>query len=277
MALQRYACAVSSQAHIEAMKFCRPGVYQFQLEAHFVAHCAKNGLRQQGYPSIVGSGYDSAVLHYSRNSEVVKDGDLVLIDAGGEILNYTADITRTFPSNGKFTPAQRQIYEIVLRIQKELISMIKPTVLYSDIIARCSHLILESAINLGFINGSAVDIPTMITAKVQYAFMPHGLGHFLGQDVHDTTIYPKAPLEPGNVVTIEPGFYFNESAFQISLENEERKPYLKMDAIEPWIDSNFGGIRIEDDVLVTQDGYEVLSASCPKEIDEIEVLMFQPQ
>jgi Xaa-Pro aminopeptidase len=273
IALQKYAATVSAQAHIELMKFCRPGVYEFQLESKFIHYCSMHGLRLQGYPSIVGSGYNSAVLHYSKNSKIVADGDLVLVDAGGEILNYTADITRTFPANGKFNDKQRLIYGKVLAIQKELISMIKPGVLFQDIIARSGYLVCMTALNLGLVQGSEDDIPTMVAARVQYAFMPHGLGHFLGQDVHDTSIYPKEPLQPGNVVTIEPGIYFNESAIQSAMETVDKRPWLNMPAIQPWIDSNFGGVRIEDDVLVTADGYEVLSASSPKEIEEIEAIM----
>lgn len=271
-----HACKVSSEAHIRTMKLCRPGVFEYQLESCFIHNCMNHGLYLQGYPSIIGAGYNSAVLHYSKNSSMVRDGDLVLIDAGGEILNYTADITRTFPANGVFTEKQRLIYSIVLSIQKELIGMIRVGIHFRDIAQRCSWRICEAALKLGLLKGSESDIPDMIKAKVQYTFMPHGLGHYLGQDVHDTTIHP-GELEHGNVITIEPGFYFNESAVQASMAEHERARFINFEAIKPWIDSGFGGVRIEDDVLVLAhpDNYKVLTSDCPKEIEEIEELMKQ--
>jgi len=176
------------------------------------------------YPSIVGSGPNSAILHYVENNRLVQEKEFVLVDAGAEFLGYSSDITRTFPSDGKFTDGQKLIYHAVLNVQKTLITMIKPGLLWKDFTQQSSNLLLDELLKAGMVKGT---VEELYTNQIQRVFMPHGLGHHIGLDVHDTTIYPDGPLVPGMIVTVEPGLYFNPVLIDECLANEEKKKILE--------------------------------------------------
>ncbi|MBW7947549.1 MAG: Xaa-Pro dipeptidase, partial [Sphingomonadaceae bacterium] len=207
------------------------------------------------YDSIVAGGNNATVLHYKTNRDPLRDGDLVLIDAGGEMGLYASDITRTYPVNGKFTKAQREIYEIVLRAQKEAIAALRPGVRFHDVHKRTVEVLVEGLLRLGLLQGNLEEIARDRTRYA--AFYPHNTSHWIGLDVHDCGDYLGADgasvaLEPGNLLTIEPGLYIPAERSDVPAE------YRGI------------GIRIEDDVLVTATGHEVLTADAPKEIEEIE-------
>jgi len=252
----RSAGEISAQGHIRAMQVCKPGVMEYQLEAEILHHFAMNGCRQPAYSTIVGGGANACVLHYIENSEPLLDGDLVLIDAGCELECYAGDITRTFPVNGRFSSEQKSIYELVLKAQKACIDLAKPGVLWNDVHDESVRVLTEGLIELGLLNG---DLEAEIEAGSYRDFYMHRIGHWLGMDVHDVGDYKVdgdwRPLQPGMVMTVEPGIY-------IAADND------KVDARWRGI-----GIRIEDDVLITESGCEVLTAAVPKEIEEIERLM----
>lgn len=254
--MMRNAAEISAQAHIAAMKACQPGVMEYQLEAHIQHHFMMNGCAQAAYPTIVGGGENGCILHYISNSQPLKSNDLVLIDAGAEYQYYAGDITRTFPVNGKFNEEQRALYEIVLKAQLDCIDMVKPGTPWEDIHNKAIEVITVGLCELGLLEGA---LETLIEDGAYRAFFMHKLGHWLGMDVHDVGDYKVAgqwrTLEAGMVMTVEPGIY-------VAIDN--------LDVEERWRGI---GIRIEDDVLVTEQGCEVMTASVPKTIDEIESLM----
>jgi len=213
-------CAISSEGHNLIMKKSQPGLREYQFESLFQYHCSWKGCRQMAYPSIVGSGPNSAILHYVENNRLVQEKEFVLVDAGAEFLGYSSDITRTFPSDGKFTDEQKLIYHAVLNVQKTLITMIKPGLLWKDFTQQSSNLLLDELLKAGMVKGT---VEELYTNQIQRVFMPHGLGHHIGLDVHDTTIYPDGPLVPGMIVTVEPGLYFNPVLIDECLANEEKK------------------------------------------------------
>jgi len=255
-ALMRRAGQISAEGHIKAMQLCKPGVMEYQLEAEILHHFAMNGARQPAYSTIVGGGANACVLHYIENSEPLKDGDLVLIDAGCELDHYAGDITRTFPVNGRFSPEQAAIYELVLKAQKACIELAKPGVLWEAVHERSVEVLTAGLIELGLLKGTLSD---EIAAGSYRDFYMHRIGHWLGMDVHDVGDYKVdgewRPLEPGMVMTVEPGIY-------IAADNENVEPRWR--GI---------GIRIEDDILITAEGNENLTAAVPKEIADIEALM----
>ncbi|MDF3055106.1 MAG: peptidase catalytic core [Gammaproteobacteria bacterium] len=252
----RKAGEISAQAHIDAMKACRPGMREYELEAYLQYGFTKGGSRSPAYPHIVGSGANSCILHYSQNDDVVEDGDVVLIDAGAEYENYASDITRTFPANGRFSPEQRAVYQAVLNTQLAVIDAIKPGVLWQKLQEISEEFILNELIKIGILSG---DPQALITQRAWHRFYLHRFGHWLGLDVHDVGAYKVKgqwrALEPGMVLTVEPGIYI---------------PAHSKDVEERWWNI---GVRIEDDVLVTGSGCEVLSAKAPKTIEAIEGLM----
>ncbi|WP_261842569.1 Xaa-Pro aminopeptidase [Aliamphritea ceti] len=256
IAVMREAGRISAAAHCKAMQNCQPGVTEYQLEARLNFHFAMNGCRQPAYPAIVGGGENACVLHYVENSEALKDGDLVLIDAGAELDYYASDITRTFPVSGRFSPEQKALYELVLKAQLSCIDMIKPGVLWQDPHDRSVEILVEGLVELGILKGETEEL---IKSEAYRDFYMHRLGHWLGMDVHDVGDYKLAgewrPLQPGMVLTVEPGLY-------IAPDNTD-------------VDARWRGIgiRIEDDVVVTEDGCEVLSAGVPKQVADIETLM----
>jgi Xaa-Pro aminopeptidase len=243
IALIQKAIDATAMGDIEAMKSCEPGMYEYELQA-VIEYCfAKNGAEYQGFPSIVGSGPNSCILHYEANRRQMESGDVVVMDIGAEYHGYTADVTRTIPVNGTFSPAQRQIYEIVLNAQQEAIKEFKPGASPSTPSQRATDVIADGLMQLGIIKDKS---------EVRRYYM-HGLSHHIGLDVHDVGRYG-ATYEPGMILTAEPGIYIAEGS-------PCDKKYWNI------------GVRIEDDVLITENGNRVLSAGAPKTVKEIESLM----
>ncbi len=252
----RTAARISAAAHMELMRNCRPGMMEFELEAIFAHACARSGARQQAYSSIVGGGANACVLHYVENSARLEDGDLVLIDAGCEYDCYASDITRTFPVNGRFSPPQRELYELVLAAQDAAIRKVKPGNHWNDPHQAAVRTLTKGLVELGVLKGQ---VTRLVRQEAYRALYMHRTGHWLGMDVHDVGDYKVDGswrlLEPGMVLTVEPGLYV---------------PAGTKGVARKWWNI---GIRIEDDVLVTKDGHEVLSRGAPKQVDEIETLM----
>tara|TARA_B110000967_G_scaffold67006_1_gene69302 strand:- start:1062 stop:2375 length:1314 start_codon:yes stop_codon:yes gene_type:complete len=255
----RKAGEISAKAHIRAMKFTQPGHWEYQVEAEIIHEFMGNNCRSSAYPSIVGGGENGCILHYIENNHKLKNNDLLLIDAGAEYDFYAGDITRTFPVNGKFTPSQKALYTIVLNAQKAAIAAVKPGNHWNQPHEAAVRVLTAGLIDIGLLEG---ELEELIENHSYREFYMHRTGHWLGMDVHDVGDYKVGGewrlLEPGMVLTVEPGIYIRD------LEHIPKK----------W---HFTGIRIEDDVLVTKKGNEVLSALAPKEIDEIETLMAQSQ
>jgi len=238
------------------MKACKPGVYEYQLEAEIHHEFAINGARFPAYNTIVGGGVNGCILHYVENDQVLRDGDLVLIDAGCELEYYAADITRTFPVGGKFNNEQRALYELTLKAQQAAIDAIKPGRHWNEPHEASVEVITAGLVELGLLIG---DLPTLIETEAYKEFYMHRIGHWLGIDVHDVGDYRVGGqwrvLEPGMCMTVEPGIY-------VAPDN------AGVDAKWRGI-----GIRIEDDVLITKDGCEVLTSDVPKTVEAIESLM----
>ncbi|WP_392563014.1 Xaa-Pro aminopeptidase [Orbus sturtevantii] len=255
IAIMRQAGRITALAHIRAMQQCKPDMYEYQLEAEILHEFIKHGARSPSYNTIVGSGNNGCILHYENNSERLKNGDLVLIDAGCEFQSYAGDITRTFPINGKFNKQQKEIYDIVLRAQLKAIELFRPGVSIKEINDKVIRIMVEGLIALNIMRGN---IDELIEQKAYTQFYMHGLGHWLGIDVHDVgdykTVGRERKLEAGMVITVEPGLYINKDA-------DVAKQYRGI------------GIRIEDNILITQNGNEVLTSDVPKLTHEIETLM----
>jgi Xaa-Pro aminopeptidase len=245
----------SVQAHIRAMQFTKPGKWEYEVEAEIIHEFMKHGCRSPAYLSIVGGGENGCILHYIENNAKLKNNDLLLIDAGAEYECYAGDITRTFPVNGKFSPAQAALYQVVLDAQKAAIAAVKPGNHWNQPHEVAVEVLTQGLVVLGILKG---DVAQLIEDAAYREFYMHRTGHWLGMDVHDVGDYKVGGewrlLEPGMVLTVEPGLYIRDQA------HVDKK----------W---HFTGIRIEDDVLVTKDGCEVLTEAAPKEIDEIEALM----
>lgn len=256
--LIRKNCRNSAIAHRKVMEATRPGMWEYQAEAEIEYWFRHGGADDLAYASIVAGGNNATVLHYKTNRDELRDGDLLLIDAGGEMGVYASDITRTYPVNGKFSAAQRRIYEIVLNAQKEAIKMVKPGVKFHDVHKRTVEVLVEGLVSLGLLIGKPEEL---VKDRKNYAsFYPHNTSHWIGMDVHDCGDYflpdgSSMPLEEGNFLTIEPGIYISAD---------------RTDVLEEYRGI---GIRIEDDVLVTATGSEVLTAEAPKEVDEIEAIV----
>ena len=254
--IMRKAGEISAKAHVRAMKASRPGVFEYPLQAEIEHEFAMSGSVGPAYSSIVGGGKNGCVLHYVENKDPLRDGDLVLIDAGCEYQNYAADITRTFPVNGKFSVEQAAIYDVVLKAQADAIAMIGPGIEYNKTNEATIRTITQGLVDLGLLQG---DVDELIANEAHREFYMHGAGHWLGMDVHDVGDYKIEGqwrvYEPGMVVTIEPGIYIAPGS--------------------PNIDEKWHGIavRIEDDIVVTKDGNENLTSAVPKERNEIEALM----
>lgn len=256
VALMQRAADIAAEAHREAMRAARPGAKEYEIEAVVEYAFRRAGASGPAYNTIVGGGANATILHYVENSAELRDGDLLLIDAGAEYEGFASDITRTFPVNGRFTRAQREIYDLVLESQTRCIEMIKPGVTLDDMHTRSVEILTEGMARLGLLKGE----PSKLVEEGEYKkFYMHRLSHYLGLDVHDVGAYhleggPR-PLEPGMVLTVEPGLYVAEDSENIP-------------------DQYRGiGVRIEDDVLVTADGHRVLTGKAPKDAEEIESLM----
>ncbi len=279
----REAARVNNIAHIEVMKALKPGMNEYETKALFDYHQKKHGLLQPAYSGIHAGGVNSAILHYTENNQPVNDGDLYLIDAGYEYNGYASDVTRTFPANGRFTGDQAAIYQVCLDALNKTIDAVAPGVKMEELHLAACRIILHGLKDIGIVKG---DIESMMEENIFALFFPHGLGHFLGLDTHDVGGYPKGvdridrpgirflrvrrELMPGMVITIEPGIYFIPALLKPALENATQARFLNREKIESLY--NFGGIRIEDNLVITEDGYENLT-DVPKEIKDIEEIM----
>ena len=256
--VMRKAGEISAAAHVRAMQECQPGRYEYHLEAAIQHTFAEHGARFPAYNSIVGSGANACVLHYTENASKMRAGDLVLIDAGCEYQGYAADITRTFPVSGQFSTEQRAIYDVVLEAQRAAIAKVRPGNTWNQPHDATVRVITRGLIKLGLLRGKEREL---IKAEAYRDFYMHRAGHWLGLDVHDVGEYRVdgrwRQLEPGMVLTIEPGIY-------IAADNTK--------VPKRWRGI---GVRIEDDVVVTEQGCDVLTGDVPKRADEIEALMLQ--
>ena len=256
--LMRRAAEITTGAHIRAMRTVRAGGTEAGLEAEIIYEFMRNGARHAAYPCIVGAGKNACVMHYVRNDGPLKDGDLVLIDAGCEYQYYASDVTRTFPINGKFTATQKAVYEIVLKAQLAAIATMKKGAGFNVPHETAVRVMTEGLVELGLLDG---EVDELVAKESFKRFCVHKTSHWLGLDVHDVGDYRVddawRTLEPGMVLTIEPGIY---------IPDDDSVP-VKYRGI---------GIRIEDDVLVTRDGHEVLTAAAPKTVKEIEAVMRKP-
>lgn len=256
LALMNHLNRISGEAHIQMMQASKPGMFEYEYEAIIRHHCYRHGCRSLAYSPIVGSGEHACILHYVENNRQTQDGDLILIDAGGEYEGYSSDITRTFPVNGRFTPEQAVIYNIVLTAQETCLAMIKPGLVWSELQTTTIQVLTEGLVDAGILKGK---VPSLIEQKAYFPFYMHLAGHFLGLDTHDAGIYfPKGTarvLTRGMVLTIEPGIY-------IAPDNEQVDPRWR--GI---------GVRIEDNVVVTDTGLNNMTAFVPKSVSDIEALM----
>lgn len=257
------AAAISAQAHVRAMRSSRPGMFEYEIEAELLHEFRRQGAQAPAYTPIVAAGANSCILHYSANSAQSRDGDLILIDAGCELDSYASDITRTYPVNGRFSGPQRALYELVLAAQDAALVAVSPGTQYSEMHDAAVRVLAQGMLDIGLLDkfeyASADDV---IADRAHLRFYMHGTGHWLGLDVHDVGSYrdvtlegkPSRALQPGMVLTVEPGIYVRPS---------ELVPEQFWNI----------GIRIEDDVLVTPDGYRILSDGVPKLVVDIEKLM----
>ncbi len=252
--LIQQALEITKEAHHQAIVSTKKLSFEYELQAEIEYLFKKNGAYSDAYTSIVASGDNANTLHYIDNDKPLKKGDLILIDAGCEYQYYASDITRTIPVSGKFSKAQRELYQLILDVEKKIISMIKPKVLRSDLQNEAEKMLCAGMVKLGILKGS---VKKLIKEKAHKKYFPHGIGHYMGIDVHDQNPYKdqknkEIPLKNGMVLTIEPGIY---------LPKNDKKIPKKYRGI---------GIRIEDNILVTKDGYKNLSSDIAKEISDIE-------
>lgn len=252
----RQAAQITVTGHLAAMAATAPGKLEFQVQAELEAAFVRQGSPRVAFSSIVASGQNACILHYTENRDEIKDGDLVLVDAGAEWQGYAGDVTTTFPANGIFSSAQSQLYSLVLKAQQASIAAIKPGVLYDEAHQASVKVLTAGLVKLGVLNG---ELEALIDAAAYKRFFMHGTGHWLGLDVHDVGAYKQNQVwrafKSGMVVTVEPGLY-------ISAEHADVDP--------KWHNI---GIRIEDDVLVTDTGHEVLTTGLPRTVAEIEAQM----
>lgn len=254
--VMREAAAISARAHVRAMQACRAGLHEYSLEAELDYEFRKGGAKMPAYGSIVAAGRNGCILHYQQNDAPLRDGDLVLIDAGCEIDCYASDITRTFPVSGRFSPEQKAIYELVLKAQAAAFAVIAPGKHWNHAHEATVQVITHGLVELGLLKGS---VAQLIETEAYRAFYMHRAGHWLGLDVHDVGEYKVGGqwrvLEPGMALTVEPGIY-------IGADNPS--------VAKKWRGI---GVRIEDDVVVTKQGCEILTSGVPRTVAEIEALM----
>jgi Xaa-Pro aminopeptidase len=247
----RKAASATAKAHLQLLKRVRAGMTEFDAMNEFQYHVFKLGCSAQGYGPIFASGYNATTLHYVKNNEVLKHGDLMLVDAAGEVNGYTADLTQTFPISGTFSEVQKRIYEKVLEVNREITKLTKPGTTYRALHARSVEMLTETMLSIGVLEG---DLSANIKSMAYRKYFPHGLGHYLGLDVHDVGIYRERgkdfELKAGMLMTNEPGLYFRERG----------NPYYGI------------GVRIEDDLLITATGAENLTHEIPRDVSSIENL-----
>ncbi len=252
----RKAAEISAKAHTSLMKSTQPGMHEYELEAQLYQEFRSGGAKRLGYDSIVASGANACVLHYTENERQIKSDDLVLVDAGAEYDYYTADITRTFPAGKEFTAPQREIYDAVLKAQLACVELARPGKTLRGLQECAIEILTEELLSLGILKGQKKQL---MSSKAHQEYFPHGIGHWLGMDVHDIGKYYASdyedprPFEPGMVFTIEPGLYIQK----YSSAPEKYKGI---------------GVRIEDDVVITKNGCDVLTKDVPKATEEIEAL-----
>ncbi|MEP6912314.1 MAG: Xaa-Pro aminopeptidase [bacterium] len=254
--LMQKAADIAAEAHVEAMKTVKPGMKEYEVEAQIEQVFRRRGAAGPSYTSIIGAGPNATVLHYINNDGELRDGELLLIDAGAEYKGYASDITRTFPINGRYTQGQREIYDLVLETQMSCVEMVRPGTTHDELKQHSVEMLTEGMVRLGLLKGKPANL---IKEEKYKQFYMHGLGHLLGIDVHDVGIYyydkKSRALEPGVVMTVEPGIYVAPDTKDVP------EKYLGI------------GVRIEDDVLCTSNGPRVLTTKVPKDADEIEALM----
>jgi Xaa-Pro aminopeptidase len=247
------AISITEEGHRAVMSQSKPGMYEYEAEALLRGAFRRQGSERQAYPPIVGSGPNSTILHYRKNDRRMLDGDLLLVDAGSEYDYYASDVTRTFPVNGSFSPAQRHAYELVLRAELAAIDAVRPGATLETVHLAAARILTQGLIELGLVEGP---LEEAVEGKRYKPWFMHGTSHWLGMDVHDVGAYyverKARPLAPGMVLTVEPGLYFTAT------DERVREEFRGI------------GIRIEDDVLVTEAGARVLSEAIPKQIDAVE-------
>ncbi|MGZ5036556.1 MAG: Xaa-Pro aminopeptidase [Usitatibacter sp.] len=252
VAVMRRAAQISSAAHARAMRFAAPGMREYQVEAELMHEFLRNGARSAAYGSIVAAGANACVLHYRENSAELRKGELMLIDAGCELDSYASDITRTFPIAGRFSPVQRDVYELVLASQEAAIKAVKPGADFIDYHDAATRVLVQGLIDFKLCKGS---VDQVLEDNSYKQFYMHRTGHWLGLDVHDAGDYMQKgkwrKLKPGMVLTVEPGLYIRPA-------QNVPKAFWNI------------GVRIEDDVLVTAKGREILTAECPKTVKDVE-------
>ncbi|GBU13224.1 proline aminopeptidase P II [Enterobacterales bacterium] len=255
IAVMRRAGEITAKAHTRAMEKCRAGMFEYHLEGEIHHEFNRHGARYPSYNTIVGSGENGCILHYTENESELRDGDLVLIDAGCEYQGYAGDITRTFPVSGKFSKEQREIYDIVLAAEYKALEILGPGSSMQAATEGAIRVMIAGLVKVGILNG---DVETLFSEQAHRPFFMHGLSHWLGMDVHDVGHYGSVDrsrtLEPGMVITVEPGLY-------IAPDADVPEAYRGI------------GIRIEDDILITADGIEIFTGDVVKEADDIEALM----
>jgi len=281
IALTRKANSISTLAHTAVLKAVKHVQNERELEAIFLQQCVANGCREQAYGSIVASGTNAATLHYQKNYEPLAGRWNLLLDAGGEYQCYASDITRTFPITGQFNKESRQIYDLVLRMQDECTEMLKDGVVWDDVHARAHKIAIDGLLKLRILTGSAEEI---FEARTSVAFFPHGLGHYLGMDTHDTGGHPnyedkdsmyrylrvRGKLPAGSIITVEPGVYFCRFIIEPFLKDPKHSKYIDEKVLNRYWD--VGGVRIEDNVLITRNGYENLTTAI-KDVAEMEKII----
>jgi Xaa-Pro aminopeptidase len=275
--LIKKACDITSEAHIETMRAAKLNMKEYELAAIIEYIFKKNGAESTAFPSIVGSGVNSTILHYEAGNRKLLNGDMIVMDIGAEYKCYASDITRSISANGKFSSEQKEIYEIVLKASKETIQFAKPGIGLNEIQKFTKKIISDGLYELGLITSKEKSWQTDV-------WLPHGTSHYVGLDVHDVgdagnSSEKGRAVEPGMVFTVEPGIYINKNTFNHLIEIYGFKVDKKeieefVERVRPVVEKfNNIGIRIEDTIFITKEGCEVLSSKAPKEIDEIENLM----
>ncbi|RSL57459.1 putative Xaa-Pro aminopeptidase [Fusarium duplospermum] len=281
VAMIRKANHVSDIAHRAVLEKAKTAVNEREFEAAFLERCVAHGAKEMAYHPIAASGRAAATLHYVTNESPLEGKLNLLMDAGAEWNNYAADITRTFPLSGKFSKESREIYEIVLKMQNDCIAVLKEGVLWDDVHLLAHKIAIDGLLSIGILKGDKDEI---LKARTSAAFLPHGLGHYLGMDTHDTGgnanyddedklfryLRVRGTLPSGSVITVEPGIYFCNFIIAPYLEDPVHSKFIDSAVLDKYWD--VGGVRIEDNILITKDGYENLTIT-PKEVDEIETLV----
>ncbi|KAI1443392.1 peptidase M24, structural domain-containing protein [Annulohypoxylon stygium] len=281
IALIKKANEISGAAHKAVLEKVKSAKNEYELEGAFIGTSIHYGAKKQAYPSIVASGRAAATLHYVHNNKDLTGKDLLLLDAGAEWSNYAADITRTFPISGKFTEESRAIYEIVLQMQTDTIAVLKEGVSWDDVHLLAHKIAIDGLLSLGVLKGNRDEI---LEARTSTAFLPHGLGHYLGLDTHDTGGHPnysdpdpifrylrvRQNLPAGSVITVEPGIYFCEFIIRPYLKDPKHSKYIDEKVLDKYWD--VGGVRIEDNLLITKDG-SINLTDATKDPDEIEKII----